>query len=94
MNIYQTLKLATRQNQKLKNSPTVRIRPIKVKSNHDGYSIKVTSLLEEEIAKKIVNKIITEMGNDMKNLMSNKSIREDFRFFMCKGVENILEKVK
>ena len=55
---------------------------------------KVTSLLEEEIAKKIVNKIVTEMGNDMKKLMSNTEIREDFKYFMRKGVEKILDKVE
>ena len=55
---------------------------------------RITSLLEEELAQKIVNKVITEMGTDIKKLMENNSIREDFKFLMRKGVETIMEKVK
>lgn len=55
---------------------------------------RITEKLEEELAEKIVNKIVTEMGTDIKNLMSNNSIREDFKFLMRKGVETIMEKVK
>ena len=55
---------------------------------------KITILLEEELAKKIVNKIVTEMGTDIKQLMYNQTIRDDFRFMLRKGVEEIMEKVK
>lgn len=55
---------------------------------------RITELLEEELAQKIVNKIVSEMGTDIKKLMESASIREDFRYLMRKGVENILEKVK
>lgn len=55
---------------------------------------RITELLEEELAQKVVNKIITEMGTDIKKLMSNNEIREDFKFLMRKGVETIMEKVK
>ena len=34
------------------------------------------------------------MGTDFKRLMENNSIREDFRFLVCKGVESIMEKSK
>jgi hypothetical protein len=54
----------------------------------------ITELLEEELAKKIVNKVVTEMGTDIKKLMANVKIRDDFRFLMRKGVETIMEKVK
>ena len=50
--------------------------------------------LEQELAEKIVNKIITEMGTDVKNLMSNATVRDDLKFFMRKGVEEVLNKVK
>jgi len=55
---------------------------------------RITELLEEELAVKIVNKIISEMGNDIKALMCNNEIREDFKFLMRKGVEAIMENVK
>jgi arsenate reductase-like glutaredoxin family protein len=55
---------------------------------------RITSLLEEELAQKIVNKIVTEMGTDIKNLMCNATVRDDFRFLLRKGVEEIMEKVK
>jgi hypothetical protein len=55
---------------------------------------RITELLEEELAQKIVNKIITEMGTDVKNLMSNATVRDDLKFLMRKGVEAITEKVK
>jgi hypothetical protein len=55
---------------------------------------RITELLEEELAQKIVNKIITEMGTDIKALMCNNEIREDFKYLMRKGVEAIMEKVK
>ena len=55
---------------------------------------RMTELFEEELAQKIVNKVITEMGTDIKNLMSNSSVREDFKFFMRKGVEEIMKKIR
>ena len=55
---------------------------------------RISELLEEELAQKIVNKIVTEMGTDIKNLMSNATVRDDFKFLMRKGVEKIMEKVK
>ena len=54
---------------------------------------RVKELLEEELARKIVNKIVTEMGTDIKKLMSNPNIRDDVRFMMRKGVEEILGRV-
>lgn len=62
--------------------------------NYEKVYARITELLEEELAQKIVNKIITEMGNDIKKLMSNAEIRDDFKFLMRKGVETIMEKVK
>ena len=59
--------------------------------NYEKVKIRITEVLEEELAKKIVNKVITEMGTDIKKLMSNETIREDFRFFMRKGVEKIMK---
>lgn len=55
---------------------------------------RITELLEEELAQKVVNKIITEMGTDIKKLMENATVRDDFRFLMRKGVEEIMKKVK
>ena len=55
---------------------------------------KITELLEEELARKVVSKIITEMGTDIKNLMCNNEIREDFKYLLRRGVETIMEKVK
>lgn len=67
----------------------------KAYSNIDYKKIesRVTELLEEELARKIVNKIVTEMGTDIKKLMSNPNIRDDFKFMMRKGVEDILGRV-
>ena len=62
--------------------------------DYDKVYARITQLLEEELAIKVVNKIITEMGNDIKALMSNKDIREDFKYLMRKGVETIMESVK
>lgn len=50
--------------------------------------------LEEELAKKIVNKIVTEMGTDIKKLMCNVDIRDDFRYFLRKGVEEITGRIR
>lgn len=55
---------------------------------------RITALLEEELAQKIVNKIVTEMGTDIKQLMCNATVRDDFRYLMRKGVEEIMQKVK
>lgn len=50
--------------------------------------------LEEVLSKKIVDKLVTEMGTDIKNLMSNATVRDDFRFFLRTGVQRILDKAK
>ncbi len=50
--------------------------------------------LEQVLAKKIVDKLVTEMGTDIKNLMGNASVRDDFRFFLRTGVQEILDRVK
>ena len=55
---------------------------------------KMKAQLEQELAEKIVNKIITEMGTDVKHLMSNATVRDDLKFFMRKGVDEVLQKVK
>jgi hypothetical protein len=55
---------------------------------------RITSLFEEELAQKIVNKIVTEMGTDIKQLMCNATVRDDFRYLMRKGVEEIMQKAK
>jgi hypothetical protein len=55
---------------------------------------RIRELMEEELAQKIVNKIVTEMGTDIKTLMSNATVRDDFRFLMRKGVDEIMQKVK
>jgi hypothetical protein len=34
------------------------------------------------------------MGTDVKNLMSNATVRDDLKFFMRKGVDEVLQKVK
>ena len=62
--------------------------------NYEKVYKRITELLEEELAQKIVNKVITEMGTDIKKLMENQTIREDFKFLMRKGVEEIMKKVK
>lgn len=62
--------------------------------NYERVYARITELLEEELAIKIVNKVVTEMGNDIKKIMSNSEIRDDFKFLMRKGVETIMEKVK
>lgn len=62
--------------------------------NFDKVQKKITELLEVELATKIVNKIITEMGTDIKQMMSNATIRDDFKFMLRRGVTDILERVK
>jgi hypothetical protein len=62
--------------------------------NYAKVFARISELLEEELAQKIVNKIVTEMGTDIKNLMSNATVRDDFRFLMRKGVEEIMQKAK
>jgi hypothetical protein len=64
------------------------------KINFEKVHARITALLEEELAQKIVNKVITEMGTDIKTLMSNATVRDDLRFLLRKGVESIMEKVK
>lgn len=62
--------------------------------DHERLESLIISNLEEVIAKKIVDKLVTEMGTDIKNLMSNATVRDDFRFFLRTGVQKILDKVK
>jgi hypothetical protein len=73
---------------------TAELRQAHKNINYQKVYARITELLEEELAQKIVNKIITEMGTDIKSLMSNNEIREDFKYLMRKGVETIMEKVK
>jgi hypothetical protein len=62
--------------------------------NFETVFARISELIEEELAKKIVNKIVTEMGTDIKNLMSNVTVRDDFKFILRKGVDEIMQKVK
>jgi hypothetical protein len=62
--------------------------------NYAKVFARISELLEEELAQKIVNKIVTEMGTDIKNLMSNATVRDDFRFMLRKGCEEIMQKAK
>ena len=71
--------------------------PLKQAYNNIDFSrvqTKITEYLEEELARKIVNKVITEMGTDIKKLMSNNTIRDDFRYLLRRGIDDLLEKVK
>jgi hypothetical protein len=54
----------------------------------------MTALLEQTIAEKLVNKVITEMGTDVKNLLSNASVRDDFKFMLRKVAEKMIDAVK
>lgn len=63
------------------------------KIDYARLEIKIIEALEEELARKIVNKVVTEMGTDIKKLMCNPNIRDDFRFMLRKGVEDILGRV-
>jgi len=62
--------------------------------DYDRIFARMGELLEEEIARKIVNKIVTEMAGDIKKLMGNPAVRDDLRFFMRSGVQKILDNVK
>jgi len=62
--------------------------------DHERLEKLIVSNLEEAVAKKIVDKLTTEMGTDIKQLMSNATIRDDFRFYMRTEVQNILDKVR
>jgi hypothetical protein len=53
----------------------------------------IVQCLEEELARKVVNKVITEMGTDIKKLMCNAEIRDDFRYLLRKGMEELLGRV-
>lgn len=64
------------------------------KIDKDRLMLKLTEGLEEMIATKLINKIVTEMGTDIKNLMSNNSVRDDFKFFLRSGVQKVLDAVK
>jgi len=64
------------------------------KMDHERLEKLIISNLEEAVAKKIVDKITTEMGTDIKQLMSNATIRDDFRFYMRTEVQRILDKVR
>lgn len=70
------------------------MRKVHSQVNWEKVFVRVKELLEEEIAQKMVNKIVTEMGTDIKTLMSNATVRDDFKFLMRKGVNDILQKIK
>ena len=53
----------------------------------------VISEIQHIIAQTIVHKMQTEIGTDVKAVMSNATIREDFKYMMRKMTEQILEKV-
>ena len=65
------------------------INEIYKKIDVEKIKTKIISLLEEQMAEKIVNKMITEVGNDIKQIMSNKELREDLRFYMRGKIKEI-----
>lgn len=50
--------------------------------------------IQHIIAQTIVNKMQTEIGTDVKAIMSNASIRDDFKYMLRKMTEEILNAVK
>lgn len=50
--------------------------------------------IQHTIAHTIVHKMQTEIGTDVKAIMSNATIRDDFKYMMRKMTEEILEKIK
>lgn len=50
--------------------------------------------IQHIIAQTIVNKMQTEIGTDVKAIMSNETVREDFKFMLRKMTEEILSTVK
>lgn len=54
----------------------------------------VMEKIQHIIAQTIVNKMQTEIGTDVKAVMSNASIRDDFKYMLRKMTEEILEKIK
>lgn len=50
--------------------------------------------IQHTIAQKIICSMQTEIGTDVKAVMSNASIRDDFKYMLRKMTEEILEKVK
>ena len=46
------------------------------------------------IAQTIVNKMQTEIGTDVKAVMSNATVRDDFKFMLRKMTEEFLSKIK
>lgn len=53
----------------------------------------VINEIQHIIAQTIVHKMQTEIGTDVKAVMSNATIRDDFKYMMRKMTEQILEKV-
>lgn len=49
--------------------------------------------IQHIIAQTIVNKMQTEIGTDVKAVMSNASIRDDFKYMLRKMTEEILKNV-
>lgn len=49
--------------------------------------------IQHVIAQTIVHKMQTEIGTDVKAVMSNATIRDDFKYMMRKMTEEILSKV-
>lgn len=50
--------------------------------------------IQHIIAQKIISSMQTEIGTDVKAIMSNVTIRDDFKYMLRKMTEKILEKVK
>lgn len=85
---------AIKMNYDSKVDVSAEVRKAYAQINYTKVFARISELLEEDLAQKIVNKIVTEMGTDIKNLMSNATVRDDFRFLMRKGVEEIMQKAK
>jgi hypothetical protein len=54
----------------------------------------VREKIQHTIAQKIISNMQTEIGTDVKAIMSNASIRDDFKYMLRKMTEEILEKIK
>lgn len=62
--------------------------------NLEAIRKEVREEIQHIIAQTIVNKMQTEIGTDVKSVMSNASIRDDFKYMLRKMTEEILEKIK
>lgn len=59
----------------------------------DAIREEVINEIQHIVAQTIVHKMQTEIGTDVKAVMSNATIRDDFKYMMRKMTEQILEKV-